>query len=167
MSAPSHRIRQAEHISYGLLAINAIDALEKLIQKNELTDSDYTALSKASVFLVDIANGADLVTKASYHGHNSLASMNALDVAIGPLEQLQDLVQDKKEIASILRQLADKLQTIAESKQPIMGNDEHRLLSLNKFFEGLNNSLVREMTRSRQKLGSSRSSNSRNNIAIG
>lgn len=152
MSAPGHRIRHAEHISYGLLAVNSADVITKLLQSKSLSQRDYDALSQAAEFISNIADGADLVTRANYNGHSSTASMKALDVAIGPLEQLQGLAQDQKAIADTLRTIANKLSAIATSKQTFTTKDRPTFERLNVFFERLNNSLMKEMMRGRQRL---------------
>lgn len=167
MSAPSHRIRQAEHISYGFLAVNSIEALERLLGGDAMRDTDTKALQKASEFITDIADGAELVTKGSYPGHNSTASMKALDVAIGPLEQLQDLAQDKKVVAEKLRSIASKLDSIIERGGKMPDNDQAFFESLIRFFQSVNKSLMREMTRNRQKIPSTKNFVGRHRLAMG
>ena len=150
MSAPSQHLRQAEHISYGLLAANSVDALNKLIHEANLTQRDQENLQKAAIFLSDIADGADLITNATYRGHNSLASVKAFDVAIGPLEKLQNLAQDEK-VVDILRYLSDLVQNAIQDRELAQRNrDSYK--GLTDFFSTLNQSLMREMVRGRQAL---------------
>jgi len=169
MSAPSQRIKQAEHIGYGLLAINAIEAINVLLDNSELTNSDIDALSKAEEFLRDIADGEELVTKATFHGRNSTASLKALDISIGePLKELKKIAQDEKKFAEALRKLAEALNATINQGVIAQQADRVSLQLLVSFFELLNQSLMSVMTRSRQRLRSSNQlSNKYHNTVIG
>ncbi|MEW8027247.1 MAG: hypothetical protein AB2766_00085 [Candidatus Thiodiazotropha endolucinida] len=153
MSAPSHRTKQAEQISYGLLAINAIEAINALLNNDELTSSDTDALKRAEEFLLDIADGEELITKATFHGRNSKASLKALDIVIGePLKELKKIAQDEKKFAENLRILAGILSKAIEHSKAVDDNEKTALKVLTTFFELLDESLMSVMTRSRQRL---------------
>lgn len=150
MSAPSRRSRESEYIKYGMLAVRSLEAINKPLDDKEITPEEEGVLNKASDFLNEIANGADLVSTGHYQGHNSTASMKALDFAMGPLEHLRDAVEDK-EVASFFRQMADAIQAV--SRNQLTDENRESLKNAAMFFQVLNDSLLESISSGKPRVG--------------
>ncbi len=152
MSAPNHHMREADMVKFGLLASRAIEATEKLTKGSALSDEERDIVKRASDFLQEVANGAELVSKGLYRGHNSMDSMRALDYAMGPLEQLREFVADQ-EIADVFRQMSE---TLRENEIKLQQKDFNVIKQIEKFFEALNDSLIQAADKQNPPVGAGR-----------
>lgn len=153
MSAPNQHHKEADLIKFGLLATRTVGAINKLLAGDSLSPEENDILGRASEFLLDIANGAELVSKGHYQGHNSVTSMRALDYALGPLERLRDFVADK-EIADVFQQMSDVLRQVISVK--LENKDGELIKQIAKFFEALNDSLLDAVDRHSPPVGSTK-----------
>lgn len=149
MSSPNQDLREIELIKFGLLAARTIEVADKLLQGTPLHPEEKQIIVKASDFLQEIANGAELVTIGRYRGHNSIASMRALDYAMEPLERLRDLVADK-EIADVFRHMSEILQA-AEARPSAV--DVPIIKQIREFFVALNDSLLEAIKKQNPPVG--------------
>jgi len=152
MSAPNHYIRDAEHINYGFLSVRAVEVFKKLKNKQTLSAEDNDILNRVVTFLSQIADGAELISAGSYQGCNAMASMDALNLAMGPLERLQDLIEDK-DISAFFRQLFKDVQLLVSAKSKISTKNQKLLDTVIMFFEALSLSLLETIGSGKPRLG--------------
>lgn len=141
MSSPTQYSKESDHLKYGFLAVKSSEAINRVLREQPLSDGDLEILSKASTFLQNIAEGAQLVSTGKLsQGQNSRESIEALDYAIDPLESLKD-VPLHGDIADYFRQLAE---SVPDGKTKISISTEKRkhLEVAMDFFNALYDSLV-------------------------
>lgn len=110
MSAPGSRAHQAENLEYGFLAARALEAIERKLDRETLSEADVEALAKAHAFLRDVVEGASLVTGSEFHGHSDQV-VTALRYAARPMQGLRTAVTNDEEFLEFFRQLANALQS--------------------------------------------------------
>lgn len=149
MSAPHPSIRDGEEIGYGFVAAKACVALDHVLREGSLSDADRAALTPASQFLKDIADGAAITMGGVREGVSASRSMAALDVAFGPLETLKRLVRDEAEIAPVFLKLSESLEELSEGRKTSAAL-KTELVAAQQFFDSLSSWLIDELgTRSR------------------
>jgi len=147
MSGANVVMREAEYLGCGFLAVQSQETIARRLGRKELTDEDKLILGRASEFLKNIADGADLVSTGRSGAHNSRASMQALDFAMGPLESLQSLIGDGK-IAEFFRGLATATEKASHDEI-----DTEQLQCSKQFFEVLYHSTLETLNNDFPQLG--------------
>jgi hypothetical protein len=153
MSAPKRALRDAEGIRVGFLAARASSALTKVLQQADLTADESADLAKATLFLTDIADGVRLTSRGdTTESVRPSRSIAALDVALGPLDQLREFVKaEHQELEPMFRRFSDAV-LAAQARIDI----EKQLKSITEaqvFFEGLSGWLANEIaTRKRHSV---------------
>lgn len=148
MTTRHQRLRNAEHINYGFLAVKSAESLEKFLKDSPLTPEDLKVLEKSKDFFHELSEGVELVSTGTYSGGNSIASMQALDFAIGPLEVLQDALQDKK-LSDLASAIENKIDLVIKNRKPTTKSEREVYSNLVQFFHALNESLLEDLSRSR------------------
>jgi len=148
MSGPNTMLREAEYLDCGFLAAQSQETISKLLGEKPLSESDRQILGAASDFLNKVSDGANLVSTGRSERHNSRASMQALDVAMGPLEVLHDLIRDGE--------VADFFKGLAEATKKASGGDNSQIEQLEnskRFFQVLYNSTLKTLNNDFPPLG--------------
>ena len=109
MSAPAKFQQDAEIIKLGFLADRTKATLQKLLDNAPLDQGDIEILEKASEFLDEISDGAEIVTSGTVHNANANQSLVAVDFAIRLLEALPNLVADNEELSACFTKLSSAI----------------------------------------------------------
>ncbi|MBL3961295.1 hypothetical protein KDW60_30125 [Burkholderia cenocepacia] len=125
MSAPSLEYKQARYLDYGFLAAKAEQAAEGLIEDRDLSDDERNVLRAGSEFLERVATGARVLTHGDYRVQNLTGAMEALELAVDPIEHLGQMIQD----ADISALLQDVARTVTENSARA---DRHALTTEDK-----------------------------------
>lgn len=147
MTTRHQRLRNAEHINYGFLAVKSAESLGKFLNETPLTPEDLKVLKKSKDFFRELSEGVELVHTGTYSGGNSIASMQALDFAIGPLETLQDALEDE-ELSELASSIEEKIDRVIKNQKPVAKSEREVYFSLVQFFHALNESLLEDLSRS-------------------
>jgi hypothetical protein len=105
MSAPSLEYKHAAYLDYAFLAAKAEKAADSLIDIHALSDDERHALKAGSEFLEQVATGARAVTHGDYRVNNLTSAMEALELAVDPLEHLGAVIK-QADIADVLHDVA-------------------------------------------------------------
>lgn len=147
MSAPHEYTKESQNIEYSFLALRSQEALKKILEQTLITDDEIEILDKASIFLQDIAEGANLIsTGKATKGHNVRQSIEALDYAIDPLKTLKDL-QEQEDIADFFRKIAEAVHNIDKDTSLVISSEKRKNLeAAMAFFDALFQSLHTALT---------------------
>jgi hypothetical protein len=105
MSAPSLEYKHAAYLDYAFLAAKAEKAADSLIDTHSLSDDERHVLKAGSTFLEQVATGARAVTHGDYRVQNLTGAMEALELAVDPLEHLGEMIK-QADIADLLHDVA-------------------------------------------------------------
>jgi len=108
MSAPNQELQKAKLLDYAFLAAKAERASAALIANTPLSPEDRSVLNEASNFLRQVATGAEALSTGNYQVGNFTRAMEALEVAINPLEELSSALNDR-DISAVLSEAADMM----------------------------------------------------------
>lgn len=151
MSAPLLYEKGANHIRYGFLAARSRTAIDKLLNNQTPSEEDLQCLAKTSVFIEELLNGTALLTTGKYQGYNSRETLNALNMVMNPLVQLQSLVNQKMELTDFFSRLKSSLDTLVHDPKPITSLETKQLLNFAAiFFDFLYTSLAETIGESRR-----------------
>lgn len=125
MSAPSQEFRHSKFLDYAFLAARSEKAVSEMIGEVQLSEEDRMVLNQASDFLRNVATGAQALTSGNYHVRNFSAAMEAIEVAMNPLEGLSGVLKDR-DVAQALSETADVISAKA-SESPMQPLNEHEL----------------------------------------
>lgn len=106
MSAPSQELQKAKLLDYAFLAAKAERASAAMISSTPLSIEDRSVLTEASNFMRQVATGAQVLATGNYQVGNFTRAMEALEVAINPLEELSAAMNDR-DISSVLSEAAN------------------------------------------------------------
>lgn len=153
MSAPRFESMASEYINYGFLSAKAVNAIESILAGQCLSQDEARVLKRAEGFLRDVSSGAVLVKTGSFNGNNPNEAMAALDIAMNPIEFLQDAIKEK-EIASFFTEMA---QAIEESQTQLgevpSSAKKDKLDNAKFFFDCLYSSLQDSLSAGRPSIG--------------
>jgi hypothetical protein len=94
MSNPNMDFNRVKYLGYRFMASKAESAVKKLIEGEKLSKEDRSALKVGSDFLRQVANGVEIVGSTTNsiqnHAYSLTESMEALKLAIDPLQKLKD-----------------------------------------------------------------------------
>ena len=132
MNTPGIHMEQAETLEYGFLAVRAADAIQRKLDGHTLSSTDQEALQKAHEFLMDVVQGASLVSGSEFAGHSAQV-VTALGFASHPVANLQAAITNNDEFSKFFEDLAAAI--VATEIQ------QDTLRSANAFFELMVDSL--------------------------
>lgn len=118
MSAPSLEYKQTRYLDYGFLAAKAEQAAKSLIEQRPLSEDERHVLKAGSDFLEKVATGARVLTRGDYRVQNLTGAMEALELAVDPIEHLGQMFQQ----ADISDFLQDVARTVAQSSDRAIQN---------------------------------------------
>jgi len=111
MSAPNAFQQNAELMKYGFLADRAQASIQKVINKEALDQEDAEIMDKASAFLQDICDGAELITTGSSHSANAHDSLLAINFALDLLNRLPGIIRDNEGMPQYFSEMSEALKT--------------------------------------------------------
>jgi hypothetical protein len=142
----------ADSIGLSFVTARASQALTHLLNGVNLGDEDRDALSKGSRFLLEISNGADISVHGTIReGVSPSRSLEALEVAFGPMDALRTMVSSEEDMAKLFRELADAVSAVAGgTEKPAL----QALRSARDFFEALQRYVAQDLVARTHPLGS-------------
>lgn len=154
MSAPHLELKEVEFLSLGFMTNGAVNALEKILNGEDLSGKEIKSLRKAAAFLGDIASGAQFIASGKVPvGFNASRSLEALNYAMGPKESLKKLLKDD-DVAKFFKDLALAL----ENAHRGISKDEDRshLNEAVSFFRAFYRWVIAELNARQPVLGAPR-----------
>lgn len=157
MSAPKVGMREANEVSYGFLAERTSIALLQALNARSLSEDDLAILQRASSFLNEIADGAlNTATGSFAEGVRPSTSIAALEVALGPLESLKQLVRnDQHQIAPVFRRLADAVGAVKSGR--VRRTERPSIQEAQIFFDEMSGWLANELQNRKRSAARARS----------
>jgi hypothetical protein len=153
MSFPNQVLRGTEELSVNFLSAQTYSALNHALQKQDLSAPERLTLENAATFLEQIADGAEFANRASTRfGSTPSRSIAALDMALGPLDALKEIVGENEELDSFFGGLAGAVRSLGASGH--VSDNESQIQLAATFFELLRNWLASRISASRPRLGS-------------
>ena len=156
MSAPAVEYKQANLLSYGFLAARAEKAAQ-LLRKGELVSGhDTQALREAAGFLKKVSSGVNfLLTTGDFQSNDLVGALEALHLAIDPIQRIASQLQDNKEFADLFSNIADAvLRRIDNANTAPTEDEDLRLQLFQAFFDALYQFVSTELERHSPAIGS-------------
>ena len=157
MSAPKLAMRDVNEISQGFLAERAALVLDQALKNKTLTADDLAVLRRAAAFLNEIADGGlNTATGQFTEGVRPSASIAALEVALGPLETLKQLVRnDQDQIAPVFRRLATAVSSATSGR--VRNPERDSIVEAHHFFDEMSGWLANEIHNRKRSMARARS----------
>ncbi len=155
MSAPHLELKEAEYLSLGFMANSAGSTLKMLLAGEDLSDKELESLKKASIFLNDIASGADFIATGQLSAtFNPSRSLEALNYAMGPTEALKKVMKDDN-VAKFFSDVARAVTNLQERKS--VDADKPHIEEAAAFFQVFYRWVIAELNARQPVLGSPKS----------
>lgn len=151
MSYPKQVLRDAEELSVSFLSSKTSAVLDHALGNTALSAPERQTLGDAATFLDQIADGAQIATTATVReGVSPSRSIAALDMALGPMAALKNIVRQDEQLDAFFGSLATAVRTLGQTGAIA---DAEQIRTAKTFFEALRTWLADELSASRAKIG--------------